>query len=370
MGPAVIKGLFDLGTGLASVGGSLWSNSQNRRSQENENARNRAYSREQNRLNLEQWQRENVYNSPFAQMQRLRAAGINPAMAYSDGIENLAAQSPEMIASQSKAYTGTPNPFSSFVDDYSTMSQLRATIENINADTEYKRAKSGESAIVRALYEQKLEIDGTKFTWDKEDRELDKERNITELNLVRERYETQKEETRKVAQQVRNLSKEYDIKELEREFLELTKDDRVMSIKLNNSELRSKIRLNGQTYELNEFVKKERVARVNAISSYNDKILSQFLREASNGAINFDSMDESGKSMLRAVYGEDFFHNQQLQNEAYLDALACELVYGNAQHIQLENTYYGIQQLSNLISSYSKVRGSLGKRNGGFKSRK
>lgn len=37
---------------------------------------------------LEQWQRENEYNLPSAQMQRLRDAGINPHMAYAKGTIN------------------------------------------------------------------------------------------------------------------------------------------------------------------------------------------------------------------------------------------------------------------------------------------
>lgn len=55
----------------------------------------------QNMWNIQQWERENAYNTPLAQVQRLQAAGINPALAYSNGqMMNEAAQSPTMEMSQ------------------------------------------------------------------------------------------------------------------------------------------------------------------------------------------------------------------------------------------------------------------------------
>ena len=61
--------------------------------QKRENQLNREYNlmlaRQQNQWNLEQWQRENDYNSPTSQMARLRAAGLNPDLMY--GRSNYAA---------------------------------------------------------------------------------------------------------------------------------------------------------------------------------------------------------------------------------------------------------------------------------------
>ena len=44
-----------------------------------------------NQWNIENWQRQNAYNDPAAQMQRLRNAGINPALAFASGqVDNTA----------------------------------------------------------------------------------------------------------------------------------------------------------------------------------------------------------------------------------------------------------------------------------------
>ena len=57
----------------------------------------------QNQMNIEQWNRENQYNSPTAQMQRLSAAGLNPNLVYGNGATTLSASSPKLEAAQKKA---------------------------------------------------------------------------------------------------------------------------------------------------------------------------------------------------------------------------------------------------------------------------
>lgn len=49
-----------------------------------------------NQWSIEQWNRENAYNDPSAQMERLANAGINPALAYASGVFNQAASSPSV----------------------------------------------------------------------------------------------------------------------------------------------------------------------------------------------------------------------------------------------------------------------------------
>ena len=72
--------------------------------QKEENEANRRYNlmlaEKQNRWNLEQWQRNNDYNTPSAVMSRLREAGVNPHMYYSKGnaMGGVSTASPEMTA--------------------------------------------------------------------------------------------------------------------------------------------------------------------------------------------------------------------------------------------------------------------------------
>ena len=72
--------------------------------QKEENDANRRYNfmlaQKQNHWNLEQWQRNNDYNTPSAVMSRLREAGVNPHMYYSKGnaMGGVSTASPEMTA--------------------------------------------------------------------------------------------------------------------------------------------------------------------------------------------------------------------------------------------------------------------------------
>lgn len=53
-----------------------------------------------NQFNLDMWQRENEYNSPRSQMERLKDAGLNPALMYSQGTTGNSTGAPTFQASQ------------------------------------------------------------------------------------------------------------------------------------------------------------------------------------------------------------------------------------------------------------------------------
>lgn len=50
---------------------------------------------------LEDWNRQNAYNSPAAQMERLKAAGLNPNLVYGHGADATASQMPRSTDSKS-----------------------------------------------------------------------------------------------------------------------------------------------------------------------------------------------------------------------------------------------------------------------------
>lgn len=99
---------------IAAIAGNIASNANINNqiaSQKQENQRNRDYNlnlaKMQNQWNIEQWNRENAYNSPAAQMARYKSAGLNPDLIY--GQQNLAAASPEMTAGEASQPTDVSN---------------------------------------------------------------------------------------------------------------------------------------------------------------------------------------------------------------------------------------------------------------------
>lgn len=79
--------------------------------QQNENQKNRDWNlnlaKLQNQWNIDQWNRENAYNSPASQMARYKAAGLNPDLIY--GQPNLSAASPEMTSGDGSLPTDVSN---------------------------------------------------------------------------------------------------------------------------------------------------------------------------------------------------------------------------------------------------------------------
>ena len=120
-------------SGAANIAGTLFGNKQNEKINQmnNEfNAREAAKNREfqtsereaQNKWNLEQWNRENEYNSASAQRKRLQEAGLNPYLMMDGGSAGSA--SPVSVSGQSpgsQASAAHPISMKSPQFDYSTV---------------------------------------------------------------------------------------------------------------------------------------------------------------------------------------------------------------------------------------------------------
>lgn len=94
--------------GIASGISSLFGNKnidKQIRAQQEENQKNRDWNlmlaQMQNQWSQDQWERENEYNTPINQRERLQEAGLNADLMYGHGgISNLAASSPAMTSGQ------------------------------------------------------------------------------------------------------------------------------------------------------------------------------------------------------------------------------------------------------------------------------
>lgn len=141
--------------GLGSVLGFVGQNaniSKQIKVQQQENQKNREYNmmlaQQQNAWNVEQWERENEYNTPVNQMSRLKAAGINPNLAYSNGVSNLAAASPDMTSGAPSSPVdmsplGQRATLGQAIQMALTNEAVRADIDNVKANTRKTLADAG-----------------------------------------------------------------------------------------------------------------------------------------------------------------------------------------------------------------------------------
>lgn len=159
-------------SGVGSIAGMIGQNkivNKQIAAQREENRLNRYYNqmlaRQQNQWNLEQWNRENAYNSPLAQMYRLRQAGLNPDLMYGQGTTGNSAGSPEMTFGA----PSEPNDMSAMLSKRSfgqTMQQIldkeqqrrmnEAQIEAIKANTNKTNSETQGQDIDNAIQQIKL----------------------------------------------------------------------------------------------------------------------------------------------------------------------------------------------------------------------
>lgn len=111
-----------LGTATLNQGGNIISTAM-------ANAANEDMQRRQNAWNLEQWNRNNAYNHPAAQMQRLKAAGLNPDLMYQQGTPGI---------SSAPAQGSNPIPKQPFQMQLDPL--MLAQLKNIEADTNLKKS--------------------------------------------------------------------------------------------------------------------------------------------------------------------------------------------------------------------------------------
>lgn len=130
-----------LGSAISSLVSGLGNGAQIK-AQAKENQKNREYNlmlaRLRNQWSLEQWQRENDYNSPSAQMARYRAAGLNPDLIYNQ--QNTSAASPELTSGEPAAVQDMSpmgemyRSFGNFMQNYYSLEQQRAAVKSLDAN--------------------------------------------------------------------------------------------------------------------------------------------------------------------------------------------------------------------------------------------
>lgn len=91
---------------------------------------------------MSDWDRQNAYNSPFSQMERLKAAGLNPNLVYGSGATAMSSQSirssqaPAYNAEFSRPQVGT---IGMSIDQYFNAQVKQIQIDNLRAQNDLSR---------------------------------------------------------------------------------------------------------------------------------------------------------------------------------------------------------------------------------------
>lgn len=192
-----------------------------------ENQKNREYNlmlaKQQNQWNVDQWNRENAYNDPSAQLQRLRTAGLNPDLVYGSGsAANLSAPSPEMTSGapsmpvDMSAYRNRKT-IGDVIQDSAALMQAAASIDKTKADS--KKAveeATGQSLdnIEKEFRNTMKEIDASYYAHDR----------YVSSEILESQWHQNKEQLRLLQSEVVKMDAEAVQAAIDKEFKVLHKD--------------------------------------------------------------------------------------------------------------------------------------------------
>lgn len=122
-----------IGSSIISGVGGLLGSVLGFKSNKDTNEGNMELAKYQYEKNLEMWNRNNEYNTPANQVQRMKDAGLNPALMYGSGsVANTSTSMPEYKAPTLQAYTD----FGSLgLDKIAQIPMQQAQIRNLDANT-------------------------------------------------------------------------------------------------------------------------------------------------------------------------------------------------------------------------------------------
>jgi|GEM_PF-2236331 hypothetical protein len=190
-----------------SAGLSLFGGMANRQSQERQNMRNlraQAFENERNRqFALDMWNKQNEYNLPTNQMQRLRDAGINPHLAYSNGQPmntSNAPASPTGIGSMPQGIAPQMN-----IGEVFNALLTSAQVKNMNAQTEKTIAEKKEVESRTQGIDKDNKVKDIELTY--KEREILANIGVTEgqIDTIKSNLETAKITDDKLRKEIENI---------------------------------------------------------------------------------------------------------------------------------------------------------------------
>lgn len=342
---------FDLfgsiGSGVISAGANLLSTAMTNRA-------NERMQQQQNAWNLEMWNRNNEYNSPAAQMQRLQAAGLNPDLMYGQNAGDSSGNS------SSPAQGTNPIPKQPFHLDPLMLSQMRL----LNAQA-YKTDKEGNIADIKAQndqefsYKQNLlnlglsaeQINYLSALYDKTYKEIDQiDQNIENMkqqwSILHEQINTQAAQTNLLIQQGKTQEAACALYLAQKEGQELDNKQQEIINKYLPKQLQSQIDLNYANVK-------------NALASANKNNAEARLAnaQAETEDKSRDVKIENIKANTRNTNANTRLVNQQNQTEIFATKVKEEEANYAGAHHQLELTNQGLDALQKLMGSLGSFAG-------------
>lgn len=190
IGAGIIAGVGSLlGSGINAIAQNR-ANRQNLKLAQYQNAWQSAENDKAFKNNVLMWNMQNAYNSPTAQMSRLRQAGLNPNLVYGSGVTgNSAGSAPQyepikVQRATMEPYRGWNLGLSDAVSTYMAARQNKAQIENMEAQNKLIKEQARTEGIRQGNIAMSTARSGFDLNLARELRNVSIDRAIAEKNLT------------------------------------------------------------------------------------------------------------------------------------------------------------------------------------------
>lgn len=189
VGAAIIGGLGSIVGSAIGANAQRQANIQNMQLAKYQNNWQTAENEKAYARSVEMWNMQNQYNSPTAQMSRLRQAGLNPNLVYGSGVTgNSAGSAPQYQPAKiqratMEPYRGWNLGLSDAVSAFMAMRQNKAQVENMEAQNKLIKEQTRTEGIRQGNIAMSTARSGFDLNLARELRNVSIDRAIAEKNL-------------------------------------------------------------------------------------------------------------------------------------------------------------------------------------------
>ena len=180
--------LLSLGLGALGTGLNWWNT--NRQA-----GKQRDFQKEMSQLTFDQqlqmWNMQNEYNTPANQMSRLKDAGLNPLLAYTQATSGTASQMPQYNkpSGEHPAFMTDINMGASALTQYQDLRVKQAQIDNLKAQKNLIDATQTEKTLKNSLLGTKLSLEPKRLAYQTQAWDLGLQKSKQEINNLAMKYD-------------------------------------------------------------------------------------------------------------------------------------------------------------------------------------
>lgn len=335
--------IFGIGSalgGLFGAAGTAKAAKYNLQAQRETNAANLALAEQQNAWNIDQWNRENIYNSPVNKLGRLQAAGLNPLFYGLDGANTASHLESANLANQEAPQVDAAaigNSFGTLASSLFNAAQIQLEKKNLSLKDKQLTILDNELA---------AKLPGYKASASKD---------TEAAKLITEQAKNEEKRGQLMDVEIDNARKEGIIKEEQAQVLQAQKDQIIKTTNYIQEQIQTEKTKQALNYALTGKANaetKKAVAETKTIDATRDDVIRKMAAEA-------DVTENEARKIIEEI-GLIMAQTDKTKADAEMARLQVKYTerYGDAEHV-VKIFAVACQGIENLVDAGVKAAGAV-----------